>query len=174
MKTVFVAGIHGVGKSYVCDTVCNRLNLPHYSSSALIKEYSNQLVSKDKAVRDISINQDVLVIQYRKLDSAKLILMDGHTCLLKDGERVERVPISTFEKLDICAFILVTAPVSVVYERMITRDGVQHNQRILTELLADEQQYCSEIAAHLSVPQITIESNDSGINSVISFVSCFL
>lgn len=102
MKTVFVLGIHGVGKNYLCNSVVNTLEIPHYGSSELIRQYNKSLVSSDKAVSEVSRNQDVLIHQYHELPDAPLILMDGHCCLLKDGIIIERVPMSTFEQLDIC------------------------------------------------------------------------
>lgn len=41
MKTsniIFIAGIHGVGKSTLCKKLSSRYNIEHYSASELIKK----------------------------------------------------------------------------------------------------------------------------------------
>ena len=79
MKTVFVSGIHGVGKNYLCNYIVDVLGIPHYGASSLIKEFNASLVVTDKSVKDVSVNQDALVYQYKQLPAAPIILMDGHT-----------------------------------------------------------------------------------------------
>lgn len=166
MKTVFVAGIHGVGKSYLCEAVANTLNIPHYGASALIKEYNSSLVAKNKAVKDIAVNQDALVERYKELPETPIILMDGHVCLLKDGTKIERIPMRTFESLDICSFVLVTAEIETILERMKERDGILHNRILLEQMMYAEHQYSEEIARLLAVPIVHVTSTQAGINQV--------
>ena len=171
MKTVFVLGIHGVGKNYLCNSVVNTLEIPHYGSSELIRQYNKSLISSDKAVNEVSRNQDVLVNQYHKLPDAPLILLDGHCCLLKDGIIIERVPISTFEQLDICGIVLVTAPVNIIIERMQKRDGIIHDEVILSQMMITERNYSKEISEHLNVPLLEVQSTEEGIQKVIRLIT---
>lgn len=173
MKTVFVSGIHGVGKNYLCDHIVDALGIPHYGASALIKEFNASLVATDKSVRDVSVNQDALVCQYKQLPDAPVIIMDGHTCLLKNGIEIERIPLSTFEQLDICSIILVSASVDIVVERMEKRDGVAHNEVLIRQMLDVEQQYSKEIAKHLHVQMLEVESTKKGIQQSIDLIKRF-
>jgi len=173
MKTVFVSGIHGVGKNYLCDHIVGVLGIPHYGASALIREFNASLVVTDKSVKDVSVNQDALVYQYKQLPAAPIILMDGHTCLLKNGIEIERIPLSTFEQLDICSIILVSAPIGTVIERMKNRDGVAHNEVLIRQMLDVEQQYSNEIAKHLHVQMLEVESTEKGIQQSIDLIKRF-
>lgn len=173
MKTVFVSGIHGVGKNYLCDHIVETLGIPHYGASALIKEFNVSLVATNKSVRDVSVNQDALVCQYKLLPDAPVIIMDGHTCLLKNGIVIERIPLSTFEQLDICSIILVSAPIGTVIERMKNRDGVAHNEVLIRQMLDVEQQYSNEIAKHLHVQMLEVESTEKGIQQSIDLIKRF-
>ena len=170
MKTVFVTGIHGVGKNYLCDHIVGTLGIPHYGASALIKEYNASFVAKDKSVKNVSGNQDALVCQYKQLPPAPLIVMDGHTCLLKNGVEIERIPLSTFEQLDISSIILVSAPARTVVERMQKRDGVAHNEALISQMLEIEKQYSNEIARHLHVPMLEVDSSENGIQQSIDLI----
>lgn len=174
MKTIFISGIHGVGKSYICGIINKELGISHYSASSLIREYREDLVAANKAVQNIKVNQSALVEQYHKLKDENLIIMDGHTCLLKDGLQSERIPMAVFEALDICALVYVSAPVETIVERIKKRDGILHDTNRIEELLNDECSYCQEIAKHLSVPMICIESDCAGISQVFEFVKQFV
>jgi len=118
----------------------------------------------------VSVNQDALVYQYKQLPAAPIILMDGHTCLLKNGIEIERIPLSTFEHLDICGIILVSAPVGTVVERMKKRDGIAHNEVLIRQMLDVEQQYSNEIAKHLHVQMLEVESTEKGIQQSIDLI----
>ena len=50
---IFVSGIHGVGKTYFCNMMGERLGIKAYSASELIAEKSNQVMASDKQVMDV-------------------------------------------------------------------------------------------------------------------------
>ena len=171
MKTVFVLGVHGVGKNYLCKSVVNTLGIPHYGASELIKQYNASFVSSDKSVKEVTKNQDVLVSQYHLLPTAPLILMDGHCCLLKDGITIERIPMSIFEQLDICGIVLVSTPINTIIECLLKRDGIIHDKVLLSQMVADERNYSKEIAEHLNVPLLEVESTENAAQLVIRLIN---
>lgn len=173
IKTIFIAGIHGVGKSFLCEALSKELGLPHYGASQLIKAYNNSLVASDKFVKDVSLNQDVLLREFQQLKETGLILLDGHACLLKDGKKIERIPMSTFEGLQICSMILVEAPVEIIIDRLKNRDNILHDITTITKLAETEDQYCEEISEALSIPLITVQSNDIGYTKALVFIKQF-
>ena len=60
-KILFVGGIHGVGKSTLCDSICERMNVAHHSASELISKFVKVSHSANKRVTDVGKNQDVLI-----------------------------------------------------------------------------------------------------------------
>ena len=90
MKTIFISGIHGVGKSYICGIINKELGISHYSASSLIREYREDLVAANKAVQNIKVNQSALVEQYHKLKDENLIIMDNKL-YIKLGENFKYI-----------------------------------------------------------------------------------
>ena len=170
MKTVFVCGIHGAGKGYLCNIVSEALAIPRYSASDLIREYNASLVSLNKAVANVGVNQNALVYQYRQLPNAPLILLDGHMCLIKDGAKIERIPLEVFKLLDICAIVYVSVSIKVVVKRMKKRDGIVHDPLLLQQLMDVERLYCTEVANNLIVPLIEVVSDDAGIEQMTNAI----
>lgn len=170
-RTVFVAGIHGAGKSFLCNKVCEKLSISHYGASELIKMHNKNLVNSDKSVADVTLNQDVLLRQFNQLNESGLILLDGHCCLLKDGTTIERVPMSTFRGLQICSIILVEAPLATISERLQCRDKKHYDAGKMQEMLETERQYCCEISKELGVPLIIVQSNNEGISKAVLFIA---
>ena len=61
---IFIGGVHGVGKGYLCDNITLKLlNIKHLSSSEVLKWDKG----KNKEVRNIKNNQDKLVINLFKI-----------------------------------------------------------------------------------------------------------
>jgi len=122
--TVFVAGVHGVGKTYLCKQYEGSFNAIHESASELIrKERVLADWSIDKKVRDIDVNQIALTRAVKRLFSnGQSLLLDGHFVLI--GELGELVPISasTFEGLFISSVVLIEAATSVISSRLSARD----------------------------------------------------
>ena len=62
MNVIFIAGVHAVGKSTSCKVVSERMDIPHYSASELIREArSSALSDNTKLVADIADNQHLLI-----------------------------------------------------------------------------------------------------------------
>ena len=83
------------------------------------------------------------------------------------------IRISTFRcytVLDICSIILVSAPVDIVVERMKKRDGIAHNEGLIRQMFEVEQQYSQEIAKHLHVQMLEVESTEKGIQQSIDLI----
>lgn len=60
---IFVSGIHGVGKTYFCNLIKEKLGIESYSASHLIADRRNKGFSADKCVSDIDDNQSFLFIE---------------------------------------------------------------------------------------------------------------
>ena len=54
---IFISGVHGVGKSYFCNLLKERLGISAYTASQLIAEAKQSGFSPDKKIADINQNQ---------------------------------------------------------------------------------------------------------------------
>lgn len=157
MSIIFICGIHGVGKSTLCQQIKEKLNFECFSASSLIKEYNKNLIQKNKIVNNIDKNQEVLVqaVLLKKQEYSKFIL-DGHVTLLtKYG--IEKIPFSIFEQLSMNMFICITAPVDIIYERRINRDDIMISKEKIFEHQQQEIIYAKELSNNLKIPFYEIQ-----------------
>lgn len=121
--TVLVAGVHGVGKSYLCQQYEAEFSAIHESASELIrKERALDHWSIDKKTSDIDVNQIALTYAVKRICSTgQSLLLDGHFVLI--GEFADLIPISisTFENLSISGVVLIEAAPSAISSRLSAR-----------------------------------------------------
>ncbi len=170
-KIVFVAGIHGVGKTYLCQRLEESMDIGHFSASQLISEFkSEKLSGTDKSVKDISNNQDLLLKAIEKyIPPTRPTLLDGHCCLLNSDNEIERIPIETFIGIEPCSVIVLYDEISSVVEKISGRDGVSYDAKLLSCFQNEEIKYAREIAEHLRVPYLK-SSVDKGLDGVKYFI----
>ncbi|OLU12789.1 hypothetical protein BVH01_20650 [Pseudomonas sp. PA1(2017)] len=93
--TVFVAGVHGVGKSYLCQQYALEYGVLHESSSGLIRqELSLAQWSADKKVKNVDANQLALRSAVNRINHQGLsLLLDGHFVLISSGSELIRLEV---------------------------------------------------------------------------------
>ncbi|MEY3499388.1 MAG: hypothetical protein RL308_1057 [Bacteroidota bacterium] len=97
----FIGGIHGVGKSTICEKICKETSLQYLSASKLIKwgEMNEGLLSKQ--VEDVNITQQRLLIGLdNTVNEDKVYLLDGHYSLFNKKNEIVTVPLETFHQLN--------------------------------------------------------------------------
>ena len=150
---VFVAGVHGVGKTYLCERFAAQTGIMHSSASSLIKnELKSANWESNKLVSDIDSNQVALTKAVSRLteNNAKLLL-DGHFVLKgSDGLLIE-VDENTFKHLSLSAIILIEAPSEIIRDRLLSRDKNPSAGDITTFLNAEKERaiYISKL---LNIP----------------------
>jgi adenylate kinase len=60
-RILFVAGVHGTGKTSLCRSISTKFDVAHCSASELIAQYRGIHFRPDRRVDDISQNQDALI-----------------------------------------------------------------------------------------------------------------
>ncbi|NXZ87924.1 AAA family ATPase [Serratia fonticola] len=155
---VFIAGVHGVGKGYLCAQAEKELEFSHKSASELIREFGNIKFEKDKLTNDIDNNQLILLNALEQLKkNGSNILLDGHFTLLgKDGE-INTLSANIFEGMSLDGIILVMEPAQVIRERIKSRDGIEIEYD-LDNLLKSELINAREISSKLGVKLIELNS----------------
>lgn len=123
MGTIFVAGIYGVGKSTLCDTLSKELKIPAYSVGDLISSVNGERYGANKAVTDKISNQVILSMQVQKLlEVTPQILLAGHFCIFDKNNGVDYLPEIIFSDLNIERIRLLKAPVSTILRNLSLRD----------------------------------------------------
>lgn len=160
-RIVFIAGIHGVGKTWFCQQVANALALDHISASTLIRRARQQSTDDHKAVADVAQNQDVLIAAlHRHQWQSPALLLDGHFCLLTLDNTIQAVPNSTFRQMNPALVILLHAPVSIIHQRLQVRDQRTLPLDDLTALQTAEMRHAQAVCVELSIPLQTMSSSD--------------
>lgn len=122
---IFIAGIHGVGKTTFSNKLKTIINYPHYSASDLIKAFNSTLFFGNKRVSDVESNQHVLINSIEQNITEDCFILDGHFTLIKEDKSIENIPIQTFEKLNITKTILLLDQPNIIYDRINNREKKQ-------------------------------------------------
>ncbi|OLF54642.1 ATP-binding protein [Pseudomonas chlororaphis] len=122
---VFVAGVHGVGKTYLCDRFSAQTGIMHSSASSLIKrERQSASWESNKLVSDIDANQVALTKAVNRLTEKNTnLLLDGHFVLKDQNGLLIEVDESIFKELSLSAIVLIEAPTEIVRSRLLSRDS---------------------------------------------------
>ncbi len=159
---IFVGGIHGVGKTYLCKSLEESLSFKHYSASQLIKSLKDgQSVSIDKRVANIDGNQQLLltaISEYIKPDVTAVL--DGHFCLLNNKKKIEYIPVEIFSCISPISIIVLHDSIKNIGNKISGRDGVRYNYELLTTFQEKEIEYSQYIAQHLHIPYLVFDVAD--------------
>ncbi|PCK30041.1 ATP-binding protein [Pseudoalteromonas piscicida] len=172
-KVIFIGGIHGVGKSTLCNKLVSEFNIPHYSASDLIKRAKQGLFTKNKSVANVSKNQDVLLTALNEFVDDPCFLLDGHFALFDANHNVQLVPEETFLSIEPVAMCVLTCDVKVVLERIAARDGIQHDKSAYKELNNSELEHAKSVAERLDVPLFIHDTNNDTLELTL-FISSHL
>lgn len=171
---VFIAGIHGVGKTYVASRLPASHGLLHTSASKLIREErALPEWNVDKRVSDVDANQIALVGAVARYNGqGTRLLLDGHFVLL-DGQS-QFVPLETavFRSLNLGAVVLVEAEAAVIAERLKARDHLERDQAWLSRFMAKELEVAQKVCQELNLPlQVLRAPSDAEFADAIAAAS---
>lgn len=163
MKVIFVAGIHGVGKTTGCKAVAEELGIPHYTASQVIKgEKASAVAEQSKLVVDIDENQRLLVQGVSKLIERGRFLFDGHFTIRRESDGgIEAVHVDVFRQLHIEGIVVYTDAPSEIAKRMQLRDGVLLPVGLLQSHQDAEIAHAKHVSAALSVPLVMLQAFDT-------------
>ncbi len=162
--TIFIAGIHGVGKTYLAKPAADRVGLRYATASQLIREERGH-ASWDaaKKVDEVADNQAALIKAVERINaSGQTLLLDGHLVLRKAIGEHERLPDVVFRDLDCSAIILLTCPVSTVLQRLSARGDVSWSEVEIRAFANAEHEQAEAVASSLRIPLTVLKapSND--------------
>ncbi|WP_295937305.1 ATP-binding protein [uncultured Alistipes sp.] len=164
---IFVGGIHGVGKSTVCQQICREVDISHLSASTLIKWGKLSQEIGTKRVDDIQHTQDRLIIGLQEtIHKDKVYLLDGHYCLL-NTEGVRRVPQKTFVAMQPVLLGIIISDVAEIKRRLEVRDGEVYDSELLRSMQDNELQYAQYLSQTLNIP-LSVGTPDDFTDILIS------
>ena len=173
MGTIFVAGIYGVGKSTLCDTLSKELKIPAYSAGDLISSVNGERYGANKAVTDKISNQVILSMQVQKLlEVTPQILLAGHFCIFDKNNGVDYLPEIIFSDLNIERILLLEAPISTILRNLSLRDKKEYTQQQILSLHNAESQRAREISHNLGCELYLhrMRFDDTDVSKCLSYV----
>jgi len=171
---IFIAGVHGAGKTTVARLLAELLSASHVTAGGLIRETANPgdtvtVGTGNKAVPDVDGNQ-LLLLRGLDLHRARIgsttILLDGHFALLDPSGAVIEVPFAIFEAIRPIAVVLVEVGDDVVHKRLVTRDGAAPSATTISLLAESERSAAVAVSARLGIPIWTVRGDaESGVTA---------
>ena len=157
---IFIAGIHGVGKTYLASRLPAGTGLLHTSASKLIKE---ELAlpdwNPDKRVSDVNKNQVALAKAVARHNSkGAALLLDGHFVLLDTVGDFVLLGADVFKTLNLRGVVLIEADPKVVEVRVQNRDGLGRNSEWLKAFMQEERAQAEAVCSELGIPLLILLS----------------
>jgi adenylate kinase len=151
---VFVAGIHGVGKTFLGAPVAKQLGIPHVTASQLIREERGlQSWCVDKRVSEVDKNQAALISAANRQRSAnKNLLLDGHFVLRLTNGEFDEIDTQVFRDLQIGAVLLLEAELDTVIGRLKARGDTSWTASELQILAKREEEHAYRVSSALNIP----------------------
>ena len=161
--TIFVAGVHGAGKTFATKPACQKLGLVHATASQLIKEERGHATwGAAKVVSDVDQNQAALVSAVERIRATgATLVIDGHFVLRRAPGNHEWLPVEVFRALHCSFVLLIRSPVPVLLERLRARGDMSWSETELTEFSKAEDAHSDEVAKVLGIPLRILDSPSS-------------
>lgn len=166
MKTIFVGGVHGVGKSTCCKQVAESHGWSHLSASEVIRGQRADAIAKlGKLVANVDANQDLLlrgIEVFRASSSGGSILLDGHFALRVADGSIQRLPTSVFAALQLDGITCYIDEPAAIAERLRERDHQEVREDDVVALQQEELMHAREVAKALNLRLEVLPAFDSG------------
>lgn len=152
--TIFVAGIHGAGKTFATKDACQKLGLVHATASQLIRAERGQASwNASKIVSDLDMNQIALVKATERIrDRGETLVLDGHFVLRRGPGDHELLSVDVFRSLKCSAVLLIRSPLTVVLDRLRARQDMTWSEVELENFSKAEDAHGAEVASTLGIP----------------------
>lgn len=155
---IYICGVHGVGKTYLCRELHSRYGIRFYTASELIKNTGDVQLLDSKIVLTQDKNEEYLTIAIGRIKSSNRqenFILDGHLCLFDALGKVSRLKLETILKISPDFLILLTEDVNVIVERIKKRDNYNQDINQIKALQIEEERYANEVSKQLNIPLYT-------------------
>lgn len=149
---VFLGGVHGVGKTTICDRIFTRAGYHCVTASTLIRSYGIHS-DYNKRVESVTSNQIALV---KQLDFERKkhthLLLDGHYCLINSNDEIDPVDVEVFCQISPDIFFLLKDCPKKILDRLKNRDSTRWNQQLVKNFQDTEIEHAHNVANQLEIP----------------------
>jgi adenylate kinase len=161
-RVLFVAGVHGVGKTTLSSDYARKHGMTHKSASDLIRAAKESaIVRRGKKVADIPGNQQLLIESVRRITaSGESFLLDGHFSLLNSAGKIEFLPTKVFADLNIDGVVLVQDSPKAIARRLASRDNSEANLEEIRKIQTLEIERSKAVGRELGLPVLRVEAFD--------------
>lgn len=169
MQVFFVGGVHGSGKSLLCNKLSEPMAAVHVRASDLL-DFSPQSGDETrKAVSDIVKNQARIIAALKGFEEpGRRLLLDGHYAVLHVSGSVVPIPISVFQGIDPVAMILVEDDPGEIVRRVQRRGEQGFDLDLITRLMTAERSNAEMVSGHIDIPLMHWQPR-MGTDSALSF-----
>lgn len=151
-RKIFLGGVHGVGKSTICNRIFSPAGFYCVTASSLLKRHLTQ-ISEDKRVQNISSNQEIILNQFQSVrEQYPRVVLDGHYTLLNGSGDIEPIELDVFKAIAPSRLILIEEIPSVIAHRLSVRDGNKWDESFIADFLSQEKEHALRVSEMLKVP----------------------
>ena len=160
-NVTFIGGIHGVGKSTICNQICKEIKLEYLSASQLLKWKDINEDAQNKKVKNISETQDRLILGLaNNIQRGKSYILDGHYCLINSKNQIVNIPLDTFKLINPISLNIILGDIGEIKCRLETRDNKLYDQDLLNRMQESELNYARQLSKALGVTLSIGTQND--------------
>lgn len=162
MGVIFVGGVHGVGKGTLCQQFSERIGVPSFTASSVIRTERQSAIAVDtKAVADPVGNQDLLLRGVRRLLTTKVnILLDGHFTVIDSQNCIVLIDVEVFSQLELQGIVVLEDAPPRICERLRQRDGQEWSVANVSSHQEAEVKHALAIATQLGVTVHLVQADD--------------
>jgi adenylate kinase len=173
-KIVFLAGIHGVGKTTLSKKIVSDTDIKAIAASQLIKASCQEEPDiGNKMVSSVKDNQNHFIDAVNKyIDPNSKYIIDGHFCLINKQKNIEKIPLETFAQLNPIMIVLLYDDINLIYERVINRGQGEISIDTLDSMQNCELEHGFFVAKSLKIPFLLYPAKlgeKNLINTIYSF-----
>jgi adenylate kinase len=149
---IFLAGVHGVGKTTLCKQWLEPMRFHCVSASSIIKSQNGDVVEA-KMVGDIPDNQQKLLLGIQSLRAKhQQLAVDGHFVILNREKQMENVDVSVFHELRPDAIVILLNEPGLIMQRLSSRTFSHWDVGFIEELQTRESFQAKTTAEQLAIP----------------------
>lgn len=154
---IFVAGVHGVGKTFFSNRIKAELEIATYDASEIIAKEKNSEFSKDKKIKEPNLNQESLIRGVEKIKQREeQFLLNGHFCLLDSLGEIVPLEQSVFEQIAPEKIILLEEAPDIIIERRFVRDKEKLDSQFIQKFMEAEHVCAYRFAKEKGIPILTV------------------
>lgn len=160
---VFLGGVHGVGKTSMCDGASEKYGLKVFSASAIIRA-EREYPSEDSrtAVSNLGGNQQALIRGVQRLftHADENYLLDGHFALRTLAGNIEEIDVNVFRSMRVNGLICLVDEPEAISQRLVDRDGGIQDVHAIAQLQAAELSSARLVGSTLGLPLHVVSAFD--------------